>query len=125
MYKRRFLAFNSSSEIFSIFFAVENQLYWRDNVMKGFVMLFVVCISEGAFSQEVGSLSATSLLYSQLDFLEMMCLNRTESNSVFDKLKETILECESEMLNGTKLSFTYKWVASHNIDSDNKTWFMQ
>lgn len=53
------------------------------------------------------SLDAFSLISSQLDFIEEMCFNRTESFTVFDKLEDAIAECQTMMLNGTALSLSF------------------
>ena len=52
-------------------------------------------------------MDALSLISSQLDFLEDMCLNRTGSETAFDKLHETIVECQQALLNGTSIALTF------------------
>lgn len=56
--------------------------------------------------QEI-SLDAFSLISSQLDFLEDMCLNRTGNETAFVELHDTIEECQQALLNGTSLGLTF------------------
>jgi poly(3-hydroxyalkanoate) synthetase len=72
--------------------------------MKCFAFVIVIFIGE-SFGQE--SLSALSLLTSQLDFFESMCINRSENSTVFAELKETLEECQDSLLNGTELELTF------------------
>lgn len=74
-------------------------------------ILVLSCIIRKGLSQ----LSAISLISAQLDFLENMCINRSDSNSVFGELKETIEDCEALILNGTDLTLTYKWISSEKV----------
>lgn len=76
--------------------------------MKQFKFLMLFCIIRQSFSQ----LSAITLISAQLDFLENMCINRTESNAVYGELKETIEDCEASIMNGTDLTLTFRWVLS-------------
>ena len=69
--------------------------------------------------QEI-SLDALSLISSQLDFLEDMCLNRTGNETAFEKLHETIEECQQAFLNGTSPWLVIWW--SHDSRSEGILW---
>lgn len=71
---------------------------------RNLFILVIFCSLQRSFSQ----LSAITLISAQLDFLENMCINRTDSSAVFDELKETIEDCEALILNGTDLTLTYR-----------------
>lgn len=89
------------------------------NAMKCFAMLFVCWLIGEGFGQEINSLSAMSLISPQLEFLESKCYNRTNNVTVFEELKETIDDCQSLMLNGTKRSLTYHTL----VHTDPKEFF--
>jgi poly(3-hydroxyalkanoate) synthetase len=82
--------------------------------MKCVSVLIISCIINCCCSQAVDSLNAISLLASQVDFLEEICLNRTANSSTFDELKETIEACQSMILNGTELTLTYSTLMNSN-----------
>ena len=74
-----------------------------------FATIFLILIkSHHCRVDEEISLDAFSLVSSQLDFLEDMCVNRTGDIEIFDKLKDMILECREGFLNDTPLSLTFK-----------------
>jgi len=74
-----------------------------------FAIIFLIFVkSQYCRETEEISFDAFSLINSQLDFLEDMCLNRTGDKDAFDKLEQTISECREEFLNETPLSLTFK-----------------
>lgn len=91
--------------------------------MKCFSVLIVIVLcsfgAHKAHSKKVESLSALSLIAAQLEFLENMCLERTQNETLFEELTETIEGCESAMLNGTELTLTY----SSLLEADPKEFY--
>jgi hypothetical protein len=75
--------------------------------MKCLTVVIALCIIVEGLSQQLGSLSAMSLIAPQVDFLEDMCLNRTGNNTTFDNLKQSLEDCQTVILNGTELDLTY------------------
>lgn len=72
--------------------------------------LIAITIRRGCCQQgHVNSLSAISLLGTQVDFFETMCFNRTGDAAVYEELSRTIQECERVIMNstGTELALTY------------------
>lgn len=84
--------------------------------MKCFIVLIILCAIRGGCSQEVKSLSAFALLSSQINFLEDLCFNRTENETIFQDLKQGIDYCEELVLNGTELTLTYTTLVGADPD---------
>ncbi|CAG9809033.1 unnamed protein product [Chironomus riparius] len=74
-----------------------------------FAIIFLIFIkSQQCHKDEEVSFDVFSLISSQVDFLEDMCLNRTGDKDIFDRLEQTIAECREELLNETPLSLTFR-----------------
>jgi len=71
------------------------------------LLIVAYIIRSGLSQQQLDSLSAMSLLAPQLEFLEGMCLNRTENVTVFEELTSTFEDCQTMVLNGTEMTLTY------------------
>jgi hypothetical protein len=74
--------------------------------MKYLKIAFVVSFLIFSCNCQEISLDAFSLISSQLNFLDEMCYNRTEDETVFDKLQATIKQCEETFLNGSSFRLT-------------------
>jgi hypothetical protein len=84
--------------------------------MKCFIIFAIILLSLVASyscqsSSEI-SLDAFSLISSQLVFLEDVCFNRTENETHYEQIVESLFECQTEFLNGTSLKLSFKDLVS-------------